>query len=280
MQIAAAAYGQLTPAARARVDVLLRINPDYPTWVAGVPDADRGKVAFVRASTWADEIKDKPAYIDEKPIDWATAGQNLGYADLRKHKYWHFKDLPFSPDGTKTDPADPVNLATQIVVFADALAAPGTSPDIASYDLVWLIHLVGDAHQPLHAVGRFTATISGDQGGNSETVTNAKGETLPLHFYWDGIFGGYSTVYGALKDLKDNPLPAPDSKEAAIADPDAWISNSFELARLNAYAPPVGPEKGPYELTRAYETNTRIVSRAQAALAAIRLANLINKALQ
>jgi hypothetical protein len=70
-------------------------------------------------------------------------------------------------------------------------ASSGASDDVRSYDLVWILHLVGDAQQPLHAVGRFTASIpNGDSGGNAESVIPATGETIALHAYWDRINRG------------------------------------------------------------------------------------------
>lgn len=57
MQTAAVAYGRLTPEAREKVDALLKLNPDYQTWVAGVAPRDAGKYAFIRAAVWADDIK-------------------------------------------------------------------------------------------------------------------------------------------------------------------------------------------------------------------------------
>src|SRR5678815_4457152 len=45
------AYGQLTPATRARVDQLLARHPDYPIWIAGATPASRGVVAFIEASS-------------------------------------------------------------------------------------------------------------------------------------------------------------------------------------------------------------------------------------
>ncbi|MGH8291065.1 MAG: hypothetical protein ACREV7_19005, partial [Steroidobacteraceae bacterium] len=54
---AAAAYPRLTPAVRAQVGRLLRLNPDYGRWIAGVPAARREEVAFIEAATWADAIK-------------------------------------------------------------------------------------------------------------------------------------------------------------------------------------------------------------------------------
>ena len=58
MQIAAVAYDHLDPAVPARVDALIKLNPDYAKWIGGVADAGRDRFAFVRASTWADDIKD------------------------------------------------------------------------------------------------------------------------------------------------------------------------------------------------------------------------------
>jgi hypothetical protein len=160
----------------------------------------------------------------------------------------------------------------------------GASDDIRSYDLVWILHLVGDVHQPLHAVGRFTKAIpAGDTGGNSENVIPATGETISLHAYWDRMFGGYSSPYGAIFDASEREGLANlkvNAIAAAISDPDAWIQESAELAKQFAYAAPVSTGTNAVFLTREYETNARNIARSQAALAAARLANLLNKALK
>jgi hypothetical protein len=64
MQIAAVAYDRLDPAVRAKVDALIKLNPDYSKWVDGVADANRDRLAFVHASTWADDIKGEDGYTD------------------------------------------------------------------------------------------------------------------------------------------------------------------------------------------------------------------------
>ena len=157
MQIAALAYDRLDPAVRTKVDGLVKLNPDCSKWIDGVADADRDRFAFVHASTWADDIKDDAGYTDSGDTPTShNAARNIGYADKLRHKYWHYLDLPFSPDSTAVRPPDPVNALTQIKALTTALASK-VSDDLKSYDLVWLIHLVGDAHQPLHATSRFTA---------------------------------------------------------------------------------------------------------------------------
>lgn len=177
-----------------------------------------------------------------------------------------------------------MDAVTQLKLMITALpASSGKSDDVRSYDLVWMLHLVGDLHQPLHAVQRHTAQIpEGDRGGNSEKAIPATGETLPLHSYWDRVFGGYASPFGAVFDAKDHGGLAsivPDATAAKVLDPDAWAKESFELAKKFAYAPPISMGKDAVQLTRDYETAARDTLRNQAALAAARLANLLNDAL-
>ena len=287
MQVAAFAYDRLTPAVRAKVDALIKLNPQYESWVAGWPAGKVAQYAFVRASTWADDIKG-PALGHTDVGDEATnpeAGRNIGYYDGLMHTYWHFKDIGFSTDGTPIEDADPVNAVTQIKLLTAGLSPSAGLPDaVRSYDLVWLLHLVGDAHQPLHATARFSqAHPHGDQGGNLAKVVPATGETITLHAYWDRMFGSYSTPEGAIKDAltsSDTKLPEPDATLASEADPDDWFKESEKLAEEFAYAEPVKSGTQPYMLDRQYETNARNIARQQAALAGVRLANLINEALK
>jgi hypothetical protein len=51
MQFAAVAYDRLDPAVRAKVDALIKLNPDYSKWISGIADANRDRFAFIHAST-------------------------------------------------------------------------------------------------------------------------------------------------------------------------------------------------------------------------------------
>ena len=285
MQIAAVAYDRLTPAVREKVDFFIKLNPEYASWISGLPPRKAAQYAFVRAAVWADDIKNRAMdYIDDKATD-PTAARNIGYYDNFTHSYWHFKDVGFSTDGTPIEDATPVNALTQIKVLTAGLAPASGLPDnVRSYDLVWLIHLVGDAHQPLHTVSRFSHRLPhGDQGGNLESVIPATGETIKLHAYWDRLLGNYSTPEGAIRDAlvgNDTKLPDTDLALAMKADPGDWFKESEKLAEDFAYAEPVRSGSEPYMLDRQYETNARKIARQQAALAGARLANLINEALK
>ncbi len=177
MAVAYIAYNRLTPATKSRVRALLKQNPDYNKWVGMVPAGTAPKfkymMIFMIASTWPDQIKSKAGYTDDGPDphgnrpDGASSSLNVGYPDHLHHKYWHFVDTPFTEDGTALPAIPSPNAETQIATFRAVL---GTSPagDVKSYDLVWLLHLVGDVHQPLHSSTRVSATDpDGDSGGNN-----------------------------------------------------------------------------------------------------------------
>jgi hypothetical protein len=314
MRVAAMAYELLTPAAKAEANRLIRLNPRYDEWKAAVPpnaDGTAGDVdryTFIRAAVWADDIKNYKPYQDasdpKKGLDLPNdpkAGENLGYSDLRIHGYWHYMDIGFSWDGTPVQAADPANALTQIKLFTAALpASSGKSDDIRSYDLVWLLHLVGDVHQPLHSSALFSHDLSlahqlkgeadtGDRGGNEIMVSPATGVVTDLHKYWDGIFGGYSTVSGAIFDGfrgKDKTtgraiptiLWSTNSTLLAETDPEQWVKESHDVALRYAYAEPIRSGRNVIELTREYETNARRAAEDQLAIAAGRLARLINDA--
>src|SRR5262249_14251441 len=160
MQIAYLAYKHLDASVKDKADALLRLNKDYAKWTSEAANERTSKLyALVHAATWPDDIKTRDGYTADQ-VHSATAGQNIGYADHNHHAYWHFKDTNFSPDGIQVPPTDPVDLVTQLNLMIAALPpSSGASDDVRSYDLVWILHLVGDAHQPLHAAGRFTRQI-------------------------------------------------------------------------------------------------------------------------
>ena len=93
------------------------------------------------------------------------------------------------------------------MLFLSVLAS--ASPDaLKSYDLTWLLHLVGDIHQPLHAATRVTAAqFYGDNGGNSvricqDTLCNA---TTNLHSVWDGVLSSQVDVASAIAAARQLP---------------------------------------------------------------------------
>lgn len=280
MQVAEIAWKHLTAESKARVATLLQLNPQYSTWIANVSATKQPQTAFVMAATWPDWIKkSNSGYTDDSDVapPGAASSQNIGYSDKLMHKYWHFIDTPFSTDGTPLIQPVPPNAKTQIDLFTATIAGNGASDDIKSYDLVWLEHLVGDIHQPLHATSRFSAASpSGDQGGNLVVLCSTNGcqSKSELHAYWDDVVGTSNSPATAITAA--DQLPNAPASSAAISDDEVWINESFAAAKEFAYAAPVGPGDGPYTLSTAYKTKAKNEAKARIELAGTRLANLIN----
>jgi hypothetical protein len=279
MEVAAIAWDQLTPRTKARVSQLLRLNPDQPDWIDGFPSKQKSKAAFTRASGWADDIKRRSDYADDgETPSGLDSSRNIGYADKLMHRYWHYKDIPFSPDNTPTHDVPNPNAETQIITFRDTLASQAASDDLKSYDLVWILHLVGDVHQPLHATSRFTHDLpDGDRGGNSVKLCESPCRN-ELHAFWDNLLGtGTSTraAINAARNVDDAPAGS-----ASNQDVHAWLVESSEIAKASAYKSPIGPSAGPFTLTDAYKRQAKKIANERVAIAGARLAKLLNDALQ
>ena len=296
MTVAYAAYQKLTPTAKARVRDLLKLNPDFANWEkqmpAGISPEDHNRAIFMIASTWPDDIKGEPQYSDDGPDsggnipDGASSSLNTGYSDLLRHRYWHFVDVPFSSDGAKLPPIPTPNAETQIDAFRAVLAS--SQPDeLKSYDLVWLLHLIGDVHQPLHATTRVTqAEALGDAGGNKVSL---KGDAdSNLHAYWDDLPGSDCRFCNKKIPCVDRAavlgehLPLPPAMSASNTKTSVWVRESFEAARTAVYRSPIGSGEGPYTIVPSseYEAKATALARTRIALAGARLAEVLNRELR
>jgi S1/P1 nuclease len=292
MAVAYVAYKNLTPQTRARVDALVQLNPKVNEWLARIPAGtspeDKKLMLFMIAATWADLIKkDGQHVVDGKlengevngnlPPDDGTAARNIGYSDTAMHQYWHFVDLPFSPDNTPLQQPPKPNAETQIAVFRAVLAS-NSSDELKSYDLVWLLHLVGDVHQPLHATQRFThSTRNGDAGGNFVKVKD--GADMNLHSFWDSLPGGSTDPQVAITYAQGlSPAPASAANNLNASE---WIKQSFKLAKSTVYKNPpigVGPER--FTIIPEYRDAAQALAKKQVALAGARMAKILNNELR
>jgi hypothetical protein len=288
MSVGYIAYKRLRPATRDRVNVLLKLNPKYYDWAGKVdkqmPNAtpdDKNLMIFMLATTWADEIKRDRGYKQDgaqggnRPDGSPDPGKNTGYDDLLMHKYWHFIDTPFSTDGTPLPPIPTPNAQERIALFRTVLASSGPD-ELKSYDLVWLLHIVGDIHQPLHASTRVSQPDpAGDAGGNLVKLGCAKCE---LHFFWDDLLGMQNDLKTMVKGARKLPK-AKASLVEKMHEKD-WVAESFQEAQQTVYAPPVGPGNGPYALTLEYKKAAGKLAKQRVALAGARLAKLLNEELK
>src|SRR5439155_20249015 len=99
---------------------------------------------------------------------------------------WHYTNVPYVTSGKPGPPPESTNIQ-------ERLAALRTEP-LSAYNLAWLIHLVGDVHQPLHCVSRFTGshldeTTHADRGDLGGNLFKLDDPAKNLHSLWDDALG-------------------------------------------------------------------------------------------
>ncbi|MEO5922612.1 MAG: S1/P1 nuclease [Bryobacteraceae bacterium] len=277
--VAAIAYDALTPSTRARVDDLLRRHPDYSSMflrdAPSGPPAARARAAFIAASTWADQIKSDSRFYDDDRREARPTPLLRGYPDMARHQYWHFVNLPFTQDGTRLrDPRTP-HIVTEIQRLSRALAKPVGDPANPVYALPWLLHLVGDLHNPLHAATRFTRDDpNGDRGGNAVYVDPGRN----LHSYWDGLAGSDPSSASYVDRYAERLGGGRSGVAGGPADPALWAQQGVEIAKEKVYRSGgnSGTENRPIRLSREYQNSAKQLAEKQLYLAGVRLATLLN----
>lgn len=261
--IALIADAMLTPSARSQVDAMLALDED--------PLSDHD---IASAATWADHLRDANA-------DGARA----------RTRQWHFANIereePSLSDACfgrpKLPPAALASrgpaqacLVDKIDQFAAEIAAPDTAPDERLLALKFLLHFVGDLHQPLHASDDF------DRGGNDKRAAAEGIRAGNLHHYWDTEFVQMlgrdpaqvaRTLVGTITDT--------DRRRWSTGTPATWALESYQSADRDAYGLlPAPTRSGSYRLTNQYTEVALRDTRLQLAKAGTRLAALLNRNLR
>jgi len=266
MLTAYVAYINLSPGPRAHVDEILRRHPDYPKWVANAPaGTDLGLEAFLQASVWPDVIKGDSRFWEPGLNGHSTPTPLLpGFPDMQQHREWHYRDRAIGPPGMTMPPGPEKNLVTEVNRMRRALGDP--------YNLAWLIHLIGDAHQPLHSATRYVnANDSGDHGGNGVAL---QGAAKNLHAFWDDL-AGRDVDRASIAQLGEELIASgPAARKAVRTDIETCMGESFEIARDFIYTatPPV---LSPEYIKRAAE-----IGRSRIVLAGYRIAAVLNERLE
>lgn len=234
MMVAKEAWDEMTPEARKKASDILKQLPHYDLLLKYMPKgyADPDAFAFMEAATWPDNIRsnDHPEHAEH-------------------HSRWHYVDYPVNPEKVTgaEEPkeewdgkSDPENLLQALQKEQKELSDPSTSPDRRAIALCWVLHLVGDIHQPLHATSFYGKDYpTGDKGGNSFWVKGPFGNT-GLHSLWDNMLGISRKPDVIEKQVevlqKDPKLSREGMKEqVAVTDPKAWAKESYDLALSVAY---------------------------------------------
>ena len=285
--VALIAEKHLTPHARAMVEKILKDGPIDPTLSRYCKDAPAD--AMADASTWADDFRS-------------------GHPETGP---WHYVDIPrgVSKFDLAKLCADSGGCLTQAIRDQlPILRSPAADPQKKGDALRFLIHFVGDIHQPLHA------TTNNDQGGNCVPVAffadlpqlrNPDTESYApnLHGVWDSsilqrMVEGETVQQVAGEFDRDR---AQDISKWMRDRPDAeaWAWESFRLAEAIAYGklPVAIPVEWPVttsscaeadhistrmlnlneQIEQPYQATAAPVVKQQVAKAGARLALLLNQ---
>lgn len=257
----------LTPAARAKFDALLASDTDPLT----PPD-------FASRAAWADRYRN----------------------DHRETALWHYIDVEIdAPDpaaacfgfpalgpgqAASAGPAQDC-VVNKIVEFEAELRDPTTPIPERLLALKFLIHFIGDVHQPLHGADH------NDRGGNCVAVQTAS-DAAPsnLHAYWDTAV---VLRLGATPDAVATSLNAKITPRDVAAwtprggitreEVQRWAAGSLAVARSSAYDLPSKPNcethAAPELLTADYQAKAEAAAALSLEQAGVRLAAALNYAL-
>lgn len=258
MVVAEIARQSLSPKVLAEAEWLLKLDAD--------PKSDN----FLTCSCWADDAKNK------------------------ENGVWHYINIHFRTDGKTTDNKPlPQNAVWAINKFTDVLKDKKRDPKERAEALRFLVHFVGDIHQPLHAVARDTDEHpDGDRGGNEFKIVppdrfkDLQRPPTNLHSLWD--MGGNlfrPTIRPLTEDGKAsivriaNAIKSRHSKLSLDGvdqmDPMGWAQESADIAKRFVYTNIKENEAPSAEYLRQCEDQ----SATRVAYAGYRLAALLNKAM-
>ncbi len=254
------AYRHLTPAAKSEIDRLLASAPDPLT----APD-------IASRATWAD----KYVLSHRETTAWHFVNLELDDPNLETACFG-FPKVPageFASQGPAQD-----CIVDKIEEFAAELRDRATPPSEGLLALKFVLHFVGDMHQPLHASDHH------DKGGNCIGLApSPDGDVANLHAFWDittvNALGHSPAEIAARLDAGITPAQI---KAWGAGDPRGWAMETFAIARRDAYDLPSKPacgQNGAITLSPAYQATAEADAAQQLSVAGIRLANVLNKAL-
>ncbi len=253
------AYRHLTPAARTALDVLLASDADPLT------PAD-----FASRATWADKYRTA----HRETAAWHFVDIEIDQPDLLKACF-EFPAVPPEAWASQGPAQDCVVNKTD--EFAAELKNPSTPAAERLLALKFVIHFIGDLHQPLHAADHR------DRGGNCIALSPPVGAQNNLHAYWDvSVVDALGRSAAQIAGRLDARLSAAELQAWSAGSPRSWAMDTFAIGRRDAYALPATPtceSSGSVALSPLYRTEAEKDAGTQLLKAGVRIAAILNAAL-
>lgn len=212
-----------------------------------------GSETLPLVSTWPDEVRSDPQYKETGPWHYLNVVAGLDLA-------------AFTAQLTATTAPAPTDAYSALQLMRSTLKDRSKTATERLQALKFVVHLVGDVHQPLH-VGR-----AEDRGGNGIAVS-WRGRDTNLHSIWDGDLVEYpGFTYSEMAAAYDRATRA-QIRQWQKDDVATWLFESYQLC-TPAYAAAAASPKFDY---RFYSTFAPAVEQ-QILKAGIRLAGVLNEA--
>ncbi len=206
-----------------------------------------GDETLVTASTYADEIK--------------------SYSEYRKYSSWHYVNIAPGENYESSHKNESGDILTAIAKCKEVLQSDTSSKQDKIFYLKFLVHLVGDLHQPLHC------GHAEDKGGNDIQVRWFNDGTN-LHSVWDTkMIESYGMSYS---ELAENTAPLKKRKYKELSQGSAldWMQESRALAEQVYSSAEIGEKLG-----YRYSADNLDLVFQQLEKGGIRLAALLNELL-
>jgi hypothetical protein len=257
------------------------LQPGVKTQITAMLAADTDNLTkhdFASEATWADKYRDvneRRSHYEETE-NWHFVDLEIGIPDLSTAC---FGRSPLPPGTVASDGPAKACAVDKINQFIAELKAPGTDEEERLMALKFVLHFVGDIHQPLHS------SDHEDRGGNDVKVM-ADGITHhsrdELHGYWDTQFvEGIASSPAALATKLIPEITAADQTGWSSGTPDDWAIEAFKVSQKDAYGNPPLSKGGrsPHHLDAAYVAQAEKDVALQLSRAGVRLAYVLNQAL-
>lgn len=276
--VARIAWDRMTPQARAGAVRLLMAAPANTGLrelvPAGLGADERGRELFVLASVWPDVIRSR-----------SHVGNRYAHSDWHYVNFFWEQRTPGGPIIDRPDRTDG-QLLNQLPGLARTVGDAQASDSARAVALAWVLHLVGDAHQPLHNSARITPQdTAGDRGGNLFLL----GGLYPrnnLHAFWDAIVGfnapwtgsgDEATYVGGIAGRLETRYGSSWARTRLLpGEFQAWSKEGVRVAQQSAY--PAWLVRGQVAPPR-YNDVVWSAAQPRLALAGYRLADVLNRAL-
>jgi hypothetical protein len=179
---------------------------------------------------------------------------------------WHYTNIAEGQlfYDAERDCPDNACVTEKIREFSDVLVDSSIPLQERRNALKFLVHFIGDVHQPLHLGNKK------DQGGGT-LLFPYNGKEVSLHFLWDGgLVDGWDTGLSKYAARLKGRVSESEKSIWALSTVSDWANESRSLAIKVAY------NVGKKALSKAYIKRGREIIDLRLAQAGIRLAHRLN----